>query len=46
MQFKFVGYIERSKREIEQIIQRQLSLEVCTKLPRDKPVFDRRLEFQ
>lgn len=46
MQFKFAGYIERSKREGDQTIQRKLSLEVCTKLPRDKPVLDGCVEFQ
>lgn len=46
MQFNFVGYVERSKREGEQTIQRKLILEVCAKLPRDKPVLDGCVEFQ
>lgn len=40
MQFKFVVYTERSKREGEQTIQRKFALDVWAKLPRHKPVLD------
>lgn len=46
MQFKFVVYIERSKREGEQTIQRKLTLEVWAKLPRINLFLMECVEFQ